>query len=300
MSNFNQQTAVLREVEKARNAVKRKYNLLKSYKLEAEKTLNDSFKPVVEPLEKLINVTAKSERKIKHERSPTPPPPTIQSPKKYEKKEVDDVSGESDFESATSDMEFDKTVRENIPDYIQLLLNGNVQTLDVTYGVRKMRDNSLKIGSSDITFKDNNIIISGKKYQSTPGLMELLFLKEPHDNLITDDDLKNYAKILKDTNAYRKYYDSREPIRENTSKKYKNYVSKVLKIYNRKSGTGLPLPFKIARRDAHNIDYVYWDDPNELVERLKLLMAETTAGNNNHANEIQSIIEELREAEIIY
>ena len=46
--------------------------------------------------------------------------------------------------------------------------------------------------------------------------------------------------------------------------------------------------------------YVHWDDPNELVERLRLLDAAQAAGNNNHNNEIMSIIEELREAEIIY
>ena len=48
------------------------------------------------------------------------------------------------------------------------------------------------------------------------------------------------------------------------------------------------------------IDYVHWDDPNELVDRLRLLMAEIQAENPSHGNEIQSIIEELREAEIIY
>ena len=48
------------------------------------------------------------------------------------------------------------------------------------------------------------------------------------------------------------------------------------------------------------IDYVHWDDPNELVDRLRLRMAERQARNQSHNNEIQSIIEELREAEIIY
>ena len=49
-----------------------------------------------------------------------------------------------------------------------------------------------------------------------------------------------------------------------------------------------------------NTDYIYWDDPNELVERLRLLIAEVSAGNENNVNKIQSIIEELREAKIIY
>ncbi len=48
------------------------------------------------------------------------------------------------------------------------------------------------------------------------------------------------------------------------------------------------------------MDYVYWDDPNELVDRLRLLMAEQAAGNMSHTNEIHAIIEELREAGYIY
>ena len=46
--------------------------------------------------------------------------------------------------------------------------------------------------------------------------------------------------------------------------------------------------------------YVYWDDLNELVERLRLLIAEQSAGSPSHVNEIHSIIEELREGGYIY
>lgn len=49
----------------------------------------------------------------------------------------------------------------------------------------------------------------------------------------------------------------------------------------------------------NNSDYIYWDDPNELVDRLRLLIASQMAGNNNHNNEIISIIEELWEANLI-
>ena len=56
----------------------------------------------------------------------------------------------------------------------------------------------------------------------------------------------------------------------------------------------------IAQNTSSNYDYVYWNDVNELVDRLKLLVAEKSAGNNSHDNEIMSIIEELREERIIY
>jgi hypothetical protein len=47
------------------------------------------------------------------------------------------------------------------------------------------------------------------------------------------------------------------------------------------------------------IEYRYFDDVNEIVDRLRLLIASQKAGNHNHNNEIISIIEELREAKII-
>jgi len=46
--------------------------------------------------------------------------------------------------------------------------------------------------------------------------------------------------------------------------------------------------------------YTYWDDPNELVDRLCLLHASRKAGNNNLSNEILNIESELREAGYIY
>lgn len=65
----------------------------------------------------------------------------------------------------------------------------------------------------------------------------------------------------------------------------------------KKSGAGLD---NILMQVSSNpVDYVYWDDPNDLVERLRVLIAETQAGHTGHHNEIYFIIEELREASIV-
>jgi len=45
--------------------------------------------------------------------------------------------------------------------------------------------------------------------------------------------------------------------------------------------------------------YKYWDDADESIERLRLLLESESAGNTNHKNEIISIIEEFTEANII-
>ena len=49
----------------------------------------------------------------------------------------------------------------------------------------------------------------------------------------------------------------------------------------------------------NKIDYVHWDDPIELVNRLRLLEASRQAGNNSHDPEILSSYEELREVGLI-
>lgn len=60
------------------------------------------------------------------------------------------------------------------------------------------------------------------------------------------------------------------------------------------SGIGLEMQYTKSK-----LDYIYWDDPSELVNRLRLLIASQQAGHTNHYNEINLILKELREAQII-
>jgi hypothetical protein len=45
------------------------------------------------------------------------------------------------------------------------------------------------------------------------------------------------------------------------------------------------------------IDYVYWNDPNELVNRLRLLVAYQSADHTGHSNEIVSDIDDDKTSE---
>lgn len=47
---------------------------------------------------------------------------------------------------------------------------------------------------------------------------------------------------------------------------------------------------------SENVSYEFYDDPNDLCDRLRLLIASRAAGNTNHAQEINSLIAELRES----
>lgn len=67
----------------------------------------------------------------------------------------------------------------------------------------------------------------------------------------------------------------------------------------KKSGAGITLPDLMRYKKNENISYTYWNEPNELVDRLRLLIASKSAGHSGNTNEIMSIVEELREADII-
>ena len=93
------------------------------------------------------------------------------------------------------------------------------------------------------------------------------------------------------------------PIKSNKEHKYKNIIAPLL-VTHKTSGTSIGSGIKTnipsaAKLTDNEIDYVHWDDPNELVDRLQLLDASRRANNNVHDNEILSIIEGLREAGLI-
>ena len=112
---------------------------------------------------------------------------------------------------------------------------------------------------------------------------------------MSDDDLKNYKSIVIATDAHKKHYDANEPIRKDQgSYKFKHYIAKMIEH------TGDVMSRYMIVKEDHQPDYVYWDDPTELVDRLRLLYASQEAGNASHTNEIISIIEELRDANILY
>ncbi|KAL6254090.1 hypothetical protein P5V15_014709 [Pogonomyrmex californicus] len=87
----------------------------------------------------------------------------------------------------------------------------------------------------------------------------------------------------------------------NKGYKYINIIAPLVCTYKRssKKGAGMNNIPSTMKLNDNKIDYVHWDDPNELVDRLRLLDASHRAGHNAHDNEMLSIIEELHEAGII-
>lgn len=337
---------VLRQIVKASDAIRRKHKMLKSGREANEQAMQVAFKPIVEPLEKLVR---SSDTVSNHDK--TPVKNEVQgkikdeikdemkkliknnredwgesSNSKVKTKDVDDDDNNdgdddnnegmnSSFKSVDEDdSDFDdNAVGNNTADeimvksgaeeddlinkYLKLLRSDKKTTLDCSYGVRRLANGKFMIGDTPIEFKTTSINVGDARYDKTIGLIELLFKKEPDDTHMGISDLDNYKTIVLQTNAHKKYYKADEAIRTSNSVKFDYYIPKSF-VNPKRTGKGMP-KYKVVKNDIR-MDYVYWDDPNELVNRLRLLLASQAAGNSSHTNEILSIIEELREAQIIY
>lgn len=182
-------------------------------------------------------------------------------------------------------------------DYIINLL-ADAPGTDKAYGLKHdSKTDSFKMGKDIVEIKHNDLFINGNQYEGSRGLYELITRAEPDIRLYTEKDLENYKKILLSTNVINRAYDPKLQLRGNRGRKYKKIIAPLLKHSTDSSPTSGKGLFSVVSGKPY--DYVYWDDPNELVDRLRLLYASSSAGNNSHQNEINSIIKELREAHII-
>lgn len=206
--------------------------------------------------------------------------------------------------------------------YLEKLLKDDRKEIDYTYGVHydQVKD-AWSIGDKPIEIIDADIKINNVTYKGTPGLYELLFMDRPSYRLVKDSDKKTYKQIMEQTNVHKQGFLPHTRVKSNRGYKY-TYVIKPLldetpksssppsssssrrKLYETRArrlqtwgGDGISP--KLTYNDR-SLEYVYWNKPTELVNRLRVLWASKMAGNDNHENEILSIIEELREENIIF
>jgi hypothetical protein len=194
-------------------------------------------------------------------------------------------------------------ISKNLHKYINMV-NDNEKGIDLTYGVRKDNNNYF-IGNQEVSFNDQYISLqNGKKYAMTSGLLDLLFLHNPIE--YNPSDFENYGEIIRSTNVHRINYDENQRIKGNSGIKYNKIIKPLTKDREKNTANspnqnrgGNFSPFPLMKYSNKPREYIYFNDVNEIIERLKLLIASTKAGNTNHMNEINSILEELKEDGII-
>ncbi|KAK9712299.1 hypothetical protein QE152_g24959 [Popillia japonica] len=177
--------------------------------------------------------------------------------------------------------------------YIDEYLIDTEGNYDISYGVRfDPKTRNLTLGTAKIAFKGDNIIIGNKSYKGTPGLYELIYKSRP--GLYTEKDVEAYYNIMQQTHIHKRKNNPTQLLRGTNTYKWREVMKPIIeKFTGQSTGGNLVVDMKTPYQ------YVYWDNINELVDRLRLLIASEQAGNTSHNNEIVSIIEELKEAGVI-
>lgn len=288
-----------RQIVDAAEAVKRKIRKMKEIEIDNNQALESIFKPVTEPLNSLANMsklTALPRTKEEEETKTLPIKENLLKEDFSSIKNNDDDDDDNIDEKESNDSDSSYESLANTSYNANVDIPSLLATSDVPFGVRVVRE-KLMLGSAYITIDNDYIAVAGRKYRNTPGLKQLLMSKEVDLKLVTDSDLHHYKLMLLDTNAHRRDFEPTKPIKSNKGSKYMQIIKPLFTQQSlfQSKGQGLP----VTKMWKKNIDLVYWNDPNELVDRLKLLIASRDAGNTGLDNEIISIIEELRESKII-
>jgi hypothetical protein len=213
--------------------------------------------------------------------------------------------------------QFHEMPREYISGYIRDTNN----KYDTTYLKHDQLTDRMYFGDSEINFNGPDLTIKGKTFKGTPGLFELIFKTAPLKNKFNENDENVYAEIINLTNATRRNFDPKQQVIGNRGIKYTHTIKPILQRIKEdmereelKRQTERDKELRIVAAETHvgegvntrylkvnnkDKEYLYWNDPNELVARLRLLIASTEVGNNSHNNEIINIEKELIEAGII-
>jgi len=149
-------------------------------------------------------------------------------------------------------------------------------TCDRMYGVYLDKDRMM-FGSKRFDVDKTDNIIIDVRYVGTPGLYELIFKRVPDDVICMEDDKQKYKSMLLTTNAHRYNHDPHDCIRGNRG--YKHVIAPLMSIEPKKKfGRGL---LRAMTLNDNVIDYVHWDDFNDLVDRLRLLKASRQAAHRS-------------------
>ena len=151
---------------------------------------------------------------------------------------------------------------------------------DKTFGINKI-DGHHYIGDTHVIIHKNNIIIDDEKFVGTPGLWDLIMLKEPPKENYTRKEYKDYVNILSKTHVLHQGNNPNNPYPK-SSKGYKwnRFLSHIWEHRGvRFEGEGT---------------VIMSSDPNALLERLDLLLASQKAGHTGVGNELVSICDELK------
>jgi len=183
--HIEEEEEVLRQITEASDAIRRKYQMFKTGRADADRVYADILKPVVTPFKVLVEkkkpIELKKAVEIKEEK---------EGKEEEEKEEETDVLQEA---------------REAL----------RKKDLDSVWGIRASGERFM-LGDSAVQRHGNQLTVAGNSYTMTPGLIELLLKKHPQMSQITPQDWDDYQTMVTSTNTNRKLCLKTGPIRSST------------------------------------------------------------------------------------
>ena len=182
---------------------------------------------------------------------------------------------------APEEEEEDESVGDIAVKYLRL----DDKVRDKTFGINK-KDGHHHIGDTHVIIHKNNIIIGDEKFKGTPGLWDLIMLKDPSpEGYYTREDMDNYIKIMTKTHVLHQGNNPNNPFpKSSKGNKWNNVLSTIWENRKKFEGEGV---------------VIMSSDPNALLERLDLLLASQKAGNTGVVNELVSICDELKRQDVL-
>lgn len=308
---------VLLDLEKSRRVIKKKYRKLRRQQGLAKQEITQTLQPLIAPLQNLAKIEVKHEngesngpRKFEFKQSPRKNDESEESNSEYFDYTINDAT-------VIDDKNFDGDLNMTfapLPDtddladrYVREMSHSDS---DRVYGpVYDPVEKSLRLGQLPLVLEKDVIRVGEQEFPKSLGLYELIFKKEPQH--VNEEDKDAYKKIM---HLSRLHHDENDKLKYNNSHKYRTFIKLLRSPTASEKKMKNMMGGSLSRRRKSKIEqilsktgklqslysekptqYVYWDDPNELVQRLELLLSEREAGHTGLDNEILSILEELKE-----
>lgn len=328
-----EEISLKRQLVEATDSVRKKFNSLKSSNVKTQLSLEKMYEPITKPLKV---ISSASEAKVNNQvpmemtRKPVQSQESVRASSKATSETSDLEEGEKNVSQAYFVETPPRSSLMSTPGSDGFLgsegkkcdvvkkhlenLKSSDPKYDTVYGVRiDPHSDKLRMGNADVHFSSGNITLwrSNKKlgtYSGSSKLYDVIFMKYPtmlrsDGGTIDNEEYQIYGEILKKTNAAYKNYDVKQGLHKNKWKKFSKIIKPLASsTVKTRSKTGLGFS-RIPSQKLYNskgVDYVYWNKPKELVDRLRLLYSSKMAGNTGVNNEIISLVEEMREEGIIY
>ena len=164
--------------------------------------------------------------------------------------------------------------------------------VDTTFGIYYSPSGDAYIGNKPVTIQGDDILIENEVYHGTVGLWRLITgVKESQIGVIgrdfTDEDLLEYAKLLRQTSALHRDFNPNNPRpRSSSSWKWKFILRPLWNKYKQEDS-------EEEKEGRGGVKYLP-STIKALKEKLAVLLAEYQAGNTTTRNELVPVLDQLR------